>query len=98
MNKTKGHQIDSKNRDVTINIRVASSQRDLIDQAAEVQGKSRSSFILESAYSNAKNVLLDRTFFGLDSARFKQFSELLDQSPTPNEKLKSMLTTKAPWE
>nr|WP_295614130.1 DUF1778 domain-containing protein [Chamaesiphon sp. GL140_3_metabinner_50] len=35
-------------RDVTINIRAKKNQRDLIDRAAELQGKSRSEFMLES--------------------------------------------------
>lgn len=89
---------DKQTRDVTINIRVKQHQRDLIDQAAEIQGKSRSEFMLESAYQRAKDVLLDQTFFELDEAKFKQFVELLDAPPSPNEKLQALLTTKAPWE
>ncbi|MFN4862663.1 MAG: DUF1778 domain-containing protein, partial [Pseudanabaena sp.] len=34
----------SQNRDVTINIRVKQEQRNIIDRAAEVQGKTRSEF------------------------------------------------------
>jgi uncharacterized protein (DUF1778 family) len=37
----------NQTRDVTINIRAKQNQRDLIDHAAEVQGKSRSEFMLE---------------------------------------------------
>ncbi|KJH71643.1 type II toxin-antitoxin system TacA family antitoxin [Aliterella atlantica] len=85
-------------RDVTINIRAKQTQRDLIDRAAEVQGKSRSEFMLESAYQKAQDVLLDRSFFGLDKTKFKQFVELLDAPPTRNEKLHVLLTTKSPWD
>jgi uncharacterized protein (DUF1778 family) len=88
----------NQTRDVTINIRAKQNQRDLIDQAAEVQGKSRSEFMLESAYQKAQDVLLDRTFFGLDELKFQQFTALLDARPVANEKLKAMLNTKAPWE
>lgn len=88
----------SQTRDVTINIRAKQNQRDLIDQAAEVEGKSRSEFMLESAYQRAKDVLLDRSFFGLDELKFKQFVALLDASPTQNEKLHTLLTTKSPWD
>ena len=53
----------SQNRDVTINIRAKQTQRDLIDRAAEIEGKSRSEFMLETAYQKAQEVLLDRSFF-----------------------------------
>ena len=88
----------SQTRDVTINIRAKQHQRDLIDRAAEVQGKSRSEFMLESASQKAQEVLLDRSFFGLDESKFEQFFALLDAPPTQNEKLHTLLTTKSPWD
>lgn len=88
----------SQTRDVTINIRAKQNQRDLIDRAAEVQGKSRSEFMLESAYQKAQDVLLDRSFLGLDDLKFKQFVALLDAPPTRNEKLHALLTTQSPWD
>jgi uncharacterized protein (DUF1778 family) len=88
----------SQTRDVTINIRAKQNQRDLIDRAAEVQGKSRSEFMLESSYQKAQDVLLDRSFFGLDELKFRQFMELLDTPPTENDKLSILLATKAPWD
>lgn len=88
----------SQSRDFTINIRVKQNQRDLIDHAAAVQGKSRSEFMLESAYQKAQDVLLDRSFFGLDELKFRQFVALLDAPPTQNEKLHTLLATKAPWD
>jgi uncharacterized protein (DUF1778 family) len=88
----------SQIRDVTINIRAKQNQRDLIDHVAQVQGKSRSEFMLESAYQKAQEVLLDRSFFGLDELKFKQFVALLDAPPTPNEKLDTLLKTKSLWD
>ena len=88
----------SQTRDVTINIRAKANQRALIDRAAELQGKSRSEFMLESAYQKAQDVLLDRRFFGLDELKFKQFLALLDAPPTPNQKLNALLKTKSPWD
>jgi len=88
----------SQTRDVTINIRAKQNQRDLIDRAAEVQGKSRSEFMLESSYQKAQDVILDRSFFGLDEVKFKQFVALLDTPPTEADKLNALLTTKAPWD
>jgi uncharacterized protein (DUF1778 family) len=88
----------NETRDVTINIRAKKNQRDLIDRAAELQGKSRSEFMLESAQKTAQDVLLDQRFFGLDEAKFRQFVELLDEPPTHHEQLHKLLTNKAPWD
>jgi hypothetical protein len=41
-------------RDININIRAKRTQRDLIDQAAEMLGKSRSDFMLETACREAE--------------------------------------------
>jgi uncharacterized protein (DUF1778 family) len=84
-------------RDVTINIRAQQAQRDLIDQAAEIQGKSRSEFMLESAYQKAQDVLLDRCFFGLDEAKFAEFTALLDAPPVGNPQLQTLLNTPPLW-
>lgn len=59
---------------VSINIRAKTKQRDLIDQAAERLGRSRSDFMLEAACSKAENVLLDQTFFCARSRCFCQIS------------------------
>lgn len=85
-------------RHVKINIRALQNQRDVIDHAADLQGKSRSEFMLEISYQKALEVLLDRTFFGLDDRRFQQFQAVLDAPPTSNDKLQTLLTTKSPWD
>jgi uncharacterized protein (DUF1778 family) len=90
--------LTNETRDVTINIRAKKNQRDLIDRAAELQGKSRSEFMLESAQKTAQDVLLDQRFFGLDEVKFQQFVELLDEPPTHHDRLHKLLTTKAPWD
>lgn len=88
----------SQTRDVKIHIRAKQNQRDLIDRAAQVQGKSRSEFMLESAYQKAQEVLLSECFFGVDEVKFKQFVDRLDAPPTRNDKLHTLLTTKSPWD
>ena len=88
----------SQNRDVTINIRVKQEKRNIIDRAAEVQGKTRSEFMLESAYQKAQDVLLDWAFFDLDPSKYQEFTALLDGVPQPNPKLQKLLTNKSPWE
>ena len=83
---------------VSINIRAKSKQRDLIDQAANRLGRSRSDFMLEAACREAENVLLDQAFFTVDEGTFAKFQALLDQPLPPTDKLRRLLKTKAPWE
>jgi len=88
----------NQTRDVTINIRAKQNQRDLIDRAAQIQSKSRSEFMLESAYQKAQDVLLDWSFFGLDRLKYDRFVALLDAPPEQNDRLRTLLLTKAPWD
>lgn len=83
---------------VSINIRARARQRDLIDQAAERLGRSRSEFMLDAACREAEDVLLDQTFFTVDADTFAQFQVLLDTPLPPTDKLRRLLKTKAPWE
>ena len=83
---------------VSINIRARARQRDLIDQAAERQGRTRSDFMLDAACREAEDVMLSETFFIVDPGAFAKFQALLDNPLPPTDKLRRLLKTKAPWE
>jgi uncharacterized protein (DUF1778 family) len=83
---------------VSINIRAKARQRDLIDRAAERQGRSRSDFMLDASCREAEDVLLSQTFFTVDADTFAKFEALLDKPLPPTDKLRRLLKTKAPWE
>jgi len=83
---------------VSINIRAKARQRDLIDQAAEQLGRSRSDFMLDAACRKAEDVLLDQAFFTVDVATFETLQALLDQPLPATDKLRRLLLTKAPWD
>jgi uncharacterized protein (DUF1778 family) len=83
---------------VSINIRARSTQRDLIDQAADRLGRSRSDFMLEAACREAESVLLDQTFFAVDAGTFAKCQALLDRPLPPTDRLRRLLKTNAPWE
>lgn len=70
-------------REAAINLRVLPEQRDPIDHAADLLGRSRSDFMLEAACKRAQAVLLDQVYFALDEQRFQQFIDLLDAPPHP---------------
>lgn len=95
---TETNETSGQTRDININIRAKRRQRDLIDQAAELLGKSRSDFMLETACREAEDVLLDQRVFTLDSQTFQKFQALLDAPPSENPKLRKLMATKAPWE
>lgn len=82
----------------TINVRAFEHQRDLIDCAANLLGRSRSDFMLEAACQKAEDVLLDTVFFNCDDDSWKKLCEALDSPPVVNAKLQKLLTTKSPWE
>ncbi len=83
---------------VTISIRAKARQRDLIDQAAERLGCSRSDFMLEAACRQAEDVLLDQAYFALDTKSFAAFQALVDKPPAPSDRLRRTLKARAPWE
>ena len=84
-------------RYVTVHLRAQSPQRDLIDQAAQLLGKTRSDFILEAACEKAQAVLPDQVFFSLNDMKHQEFTAILDASVLSNPGLERLLAFKAPW-
>lgn len=84
-------------RTAPINLRALPAQRDLIDQAAAAQGKSRSDFMLEAACARAEEVLLDQTFFSVDAQAFRTVQEMLDGPSAENLGLAKLLAVVPPW-
>ena len=84
-------------REVSINLRARHGQRDLIDRAAEAQGKNRSEFMLHAACEKAQEVLLDRTYFSLDKTSYQRFLRLLNSPVKPGAGLRKLLASSAPW-
>ncbi len=82
----------------TLNVRVKAEDRNLIDRAAKLLGKSRTEFLLEAARRAAQDALLDQTLFKVSPEAYARFVARLDAPPAPNEKLRRMMTTPAPWE
>jgi uncharacterized protein (DUF1778 family) len=81
-----------------ISIRIPPNQLRLIDQAAEVSGKNRTSFMVEASCADATNILLEQNLFRLDKDKFDRFKKALDAPVAENAALKRVLETMAPWE
>ena len=82
----------------SINLRIEYHTRQLIDDAAEVLGKTRTEFMIESARRQAIDVLLDQRLFALDSERYDAFMQALDNPPAPGPKLRSLLRRVPAWQ
>jgi uncharacterized protein (DUF1778 family) len=81
----------------TLNLRISATARNLIDQAAQSSGKTRTDFILEAAQRAAENVLLDRALLAVSPQAYSEFLKRLDAPTQPNAKLRRTMQTPAPW-
>lgn len=82
----------------SINLRIETRTRQLIDDAAAILGKTRTEFMVESARHTAIDVLLDQRLFVLDRARYDAFMRALDNAPAPGPKLRALLRRTPVWE
>ena len=81
----------------TLNLRISPAERELIDQAARLTGKTRTDFVLEAARRAAEDALLDRVLFTLSPHAYADFVARLDAAPQPNDRLRRLMQTPAPW-
>jgi uncharacterized protein (DUF1778 family) len=94
--REKAKSLYTKSR--TIQMRAKETERLLIDRAAEIVGKNRSEFIIESSLNEAKKVLLDQTSFQLNESAWRALLEILDAPTKKNRKLEGLMKQAAPWE
>jgi uncharacterized protein (DUF1778 family) len=81
----------------SINLRIETRTRQLIDDAAAVLGKTRTDFMIDSARAVAIDVLLDQRLFVLDDARYAAFVDALDNPPAPGPRLRALLRRTPSW-
>jgi uncharacterized protein (DUF1778 family) len=81
----------------SINLRIEANTRQLIDEAAAVLGKTRTEFMIDSARSQAIDVLLDQRLFALDPDRYDAFMHALDNPPAPGPRLRALLRRVPAW-
>lgn len=81
----------------SINLRIETHTRQLIDDAAAILGKTRTEFMIESARREAIDVLLDQRLFALEADRYEAFMHALDNPPAPGPKLRALLRRVPAW-
>ncbi|MGD0865251.1 MAG: DUF1778 domain-containing protein [Rhizomicrobium sp.] len=82
----------------TLNIRIKTENRKLIDRAALSLGKNRTSFILDAVTRAAEEALLDRSVIAVSPQAYAEFLKRLDAPAQPNERLRRTMRKAAPWE
>lgn len=80
-----------------INLRIEARTRQIIDDAAAVLGKTRTEFMIDSARTEAINVLLDQRLFVLEAEAYSGFAEALDNPPTAGPALTALMRRTPAW-
>ena len=81
-----------------VNLRVRTETRALIDRAAQMQGRTRSDFMIDAARRAAEDAILDQTVISVSREKYDAFLAILDRPPQPNEKLRTMMHSTPIWE
>lgn len=81
-----------------INMRVEPEQQQMLNRAAALTHKDRTTFIMEAACQRAEEVLLDQRLFQLDEEQFQQFQAALDAPVEEITALRELLAKRPPWE
>jgi uncharacterized protein (DUF1778 family) len=81
----------------TLNIRIHSEERGLIDRAALARGVNRTDFILDAARRAAEETLLDRALIMVSPKAYAEFLERLDAPAKPNARLRTTVQKPLPW-
>ena len=78
-------------RSKRINLRLSETAKRRIEQAASVEGKTVSSFIVSSALENAEKTVRRHETVALAREDATRFFEALADPPPPNERLRAAL-------
>ena len=78
-------------RSERINLRLSEVAKRRIEQAASVEGKTVSSFIVSSALENAEKTVRRHETMALDREDAARFFDALADPPAPNDKLRAAL-------
>lgn len=79
-----------------INLRIREETRQLIDRAAQAQGRSRSDFMIDAARRAAQEAILDQTVFHVDADAYDWFAQVLD-GKADGEGVRKLMSATKPW-
>lgn len=70
-----------------VDIRLPATAKQLLSQAAEINGSTMTALILGAAMDKARDILQAHQLFTLNTEDWQAFMEALENSPEPNEAL-----------
>lgn len=84
-------QAARENRSERLDVRATPAAKHLLQRAAQVQQRTVSEFVLQSALAAAAETLAERRHFELDNERWEAFLTALDAPPKPKPRLERLL-------
>ena len=90
--------LPARRKDDVIQIRTSAEAKAVLNRAAALRGQRLSEFMLESAWRQAEETILDQRAFFLDDEAHARFLALLDSPTKPSAKVRARFNRKAPWE
>lgn len=81
-----------------VNLKMREDTRALIDRAAQMQGRTRTDFMIEASRRAAEDAILDQTVISVDAETYTRFLAMLDAPAQPNEKLRQTMQAVPLWE
>jgi uncharacterized protein (DUF1778 family) len=85
-------------RNQKLDLRLTTSAKRVLQNAAQAARRSVSEFVLESALSRAQETLPDRQRFGLNARQWAAFQAALDAPPQPAPRLARLLNEPSVFE
>ena len=78
-----------RQRDQRLEARVTPEQKEIIERAACVQGRTVTDFVVSALQEAAKQAIEEHTLWRLTQEQHKVFIAALQRSPAPNPKLRA---------
>lgn len=79
-------------------VRLAAEQRELIDRAAEAEGRTVTDFTVQATVAHARDVLADRRLFVLRDAAWTELTAILDRPTSRHPRLERLFDSPSIFE
>jgi uncharacterized protein (DUF1778 family) len=79
-------------------VRLSEEQRELIDRAAEAEGRTVTDFTIQATVAHARDVLADRRLFLLDDAAWTELKAILDRPTSRHPRLEKLFDSPSIFE
>jgi uncharacterized protein (DUF1778 family) len=79
-------------------VRLSEEQRELIDRAAETEGRTVTDFTVQATVAHARDVLADRRLFLLSDAAWTELNAILDRPASHHPRLEKLFDSPSIFE